>query len=319
MSRLAGTTAAVAALAIAASACSGGGAPAADPLSPSMDLSGPSVPDGGPVDGSSVASPTPTSHPTLNSGVVVPAPDAVGPLDALIESRTGSTLEEIREFLDGEIDDRILECAAARGVVVTDEELPEGPSEMGQIAFGGVVRSMREQYSGLLAGEGPVRSADDQAVFDECLISSTAEPDPLLSFVGWLDQRMVDANARMESDPRVLQARESALQCLADAGYPGTDSGQLIGTFADRTHAVLSEFRSGAMTAAAANDSLDALEREEDQVADAVGPCISAQLAVEQDVRFEVEQQVIDDDGEAIIERLDGLANELDARSMEQG
>lgn len=261
-----------------------------------------------------------TEGPNTSAGRdVVPAPDAEGPIDELIISRTGMTMIEIRQALDQRIDERIIACAAERGVAVADEELPPGPSESQQVAFGGVVRLIHEQSAAWIAGSSPLRSSPEQAVVDECLISSTAdEPDPLLAFFDWLDIQTADANARMESDPRILSDREAAQSCLDERGY-STDVNVLRAGFVDRAQAVLDQARSGQISSEQADDQLVALEAEEADVTANIGPCITAQLEIEQEVRHELEQSTIDQDDAAINEQLDDLTSTLRSMSIEPG
>lgn len=80
---------------------------------------------------------------------------------------------------------------------------------------------------------------------------------------------------------------------------------------------MLNQVRAGQITSEQANEQLDALEDGEDEVTTNIGPCITAQLETEQEVRHELEQTIIEQDGAAINEQLDELAGDLRAISIE--
>lgn len=149
-------------------------------------------------------------------------------------------------------------------------------------------------------GESPAASEAMSSSLATCWEAAVTAIDyPLEALDRWLATEMVDLNASVGADPRVLAARDTEYRCMAEAGFPYDP--EFSNSVFMESKDIFDAYRDGLIDADEAIALLEPIAEREHLVAEAHVPCILARLEVERTVRAETEEVWLKDHGDRLI------------------
>ena len=248
-------------------------------------------------------------------------------LGDLLEAEFGVTVDEMRKAVDRARADVLQACLVAEGWPIepgmigpeffADPQPPVAISAAGASVVAGKVELV-ETGDGTLDQEGPWSDpvfateefvGDEMKCFEEAL---AAFEDPVMEARRWLDNELAGVYDRVSSDPRMVEADAEERRCLREAGGdPYATLNEIVEAAGTLTREYMEGSRSQEETLAELRD----LQRREEELLAAIGPCIEARLAVEREVVAEYEAAWLAENGERLAAFVAELEDEVAALS----
>lgn len=158
-------------------------------------------------------------------------------------------------------------------------------------------------------------TSGERAVVDECLSAAEAtvsNSDPEMFEL--LEQYDKDISARTVADPRGQAATEASNACVRDLGFPSGDANQFHNEIFDQGAAVVDRFQNGELSRDDAIAQLHEIGSREDEMAPRLEECIVDMVAVQREIRYEFELELLSERGEEIRAAVESILADQETR-----